>query len=332
MKINIEKTTKRVSKKVAPEVSPKAIIDVVTKKTPRKNTNRIEKYRYQRPMGKLVSEKPPSEAKPRPSRKKVEKEPLVSSVPLDMLPVDERTDWDHTQKTLVKPYWKTPENIPVEPPSLDDWGLREIIAQPDEEGEFLEQEFGTKDPSEIERITAERIASGDYEEVIVGNTQGINGKEFNTPLKVSPEYGRTIPEDHYQNITETTIADETWHHEAGTASNSDHTTPLDTFQEQQTNVFFQTKRTHDPQKYFERRKGTAEKNSGHDNLKTLPVSKQERASRGFLSKLKNFWHELKDDTQLVAQEFGWDEAAELEKQAAQYQAHLKKTGKKQLDF
>lgn len=298
MKINIEKPTKRVSKKVAPEVSPKAIIDAVTKKTPRKNTDRIEKYGYQRPMGKLVSEKPPSEAKPRPSRKKVEKEPLVSSVPLDMLPVDERTDWDHTQKTLVKPYWKTPENIPVEPevfeftePERDVYAEGNEYPTPDEEREQLEmidrhnlETFGTTDQSKIGMILVEKYNNHEAEMETLPKNPDFpvdNFDEYNSPIqKTSVQHDEQI---------------------------------------------------HGNPNYYEYR---AHKKSDKSIGKQINVKDEtiRNINRGILGKIKNFWLELKADTKSIAEELGWDEAAELEKQAAQYQAHLKETGKKQLDF
>lgn len=52
---------------------------------------------------------------------------------------------------------------------------------------------------------------------------------------------------------------------------------------------------------------------------------REGQRQGFLNKIKNFWLELKADTKSIAEELGWDEEKELEKQAHEYKNHLKET-------
>jgi len=286
MRIKLEKLNKS-SEKKTPEVSPKAVIDEVNKKTPRKNTNRVQAYGYQRPMGKLVSEKGPSEAKPRRSRKKVEKEPTVSSVPLDMIPVDERTDLDHTKKSLVKPYWKTPENIPVEPevfeftePERDIYAEGNEYPTPDEEREQLEmidqhnlETFGTTDKSKIGMILAEKYNNDEADlETLPPN--------LDFPMDNFDEYNRQIQKVSLQ----------------------------------------RDEQIHGNPNSYEFRKPRREKNRGHD----YGNGAREGQRQGFFDKIKNLWLELKADTKSIAEELGWDEEVELEKQRKQYFEGLKR--------
>ncbi len=284
MKTNLEKPNKT-SKIKAPEVSPKALVDELNKKIPRKNTNRIHAYGYQRPMGKLVSEKGPSEAKPRRSSKKLEEELVPEQTNLDMQPLDEKEEWNHTKKgNMSNKKWKTPENIPVEKDFTEDFdnmGLKELLG-------IKEEEMSYEDiTNSIKQFENDKT----IEEVVSEDSHHFEYESFN---QLEPEVLRAAADDF---IESGSLAQQV-HPQRGEPIHGDPT-------------------------YQELRRPLREKNSGHDNLKTLSDSKKERQSRGFLSKIKNFWHELKNDTKDIAAELGWDEETELEKQRHQYQEDLK---------
>jgi hypothetical protein len=125
---------------------------------------------------KLVSEKGPSKEKVKVSKKKNKQKDFTPELPqLDMIPIDEKEEFNHTKKSnmdnMDNKKWKTPENIPVDPVDLDDMTLKDLIHSPEESGEydFLIKEFGTTNPEEIDSITADRLKSGDYEQVTVGD-------------------------------------------------------------------------------------------------------------------------------------------------------------------
>lgn len=112
-----------------------------------------------------------------------------------------------------------PDNLPVETedyqPSLDDLGLNHILGKeellptPEDDREaFYLQEFKTLDPEIIQKTIEERVASGEYTEIPLENTQ------FDEPIvrtRINPEYG------HYRNlkgITEEEIDQELFKHQA----------------------------------------------------------------------------------------------------------------------
>ncbi len=203
---------------------------------------------------------------------------------IDTWPLDEKEQNDHENEPLVD---ITPENIPVEPEVFE-------FTEPELDVYAEGNEYPTPDE---EREQLEMIDQHNLE-------------TFGT--KDQSKIGMILAEKYLK-------------HEVSLETlppNLDF--PVDNFDEYN-NQIQKTSTQRDAQIHgnpnsYEFRKPRREKNRGHD----YGNGTREGQRQGFLNKIKNFWLELKADTKSIAEELGWDEEAELEKQRKQYLEGLRR--------
>jgi hypothetical protein len=92
--------------------------------------------------------------------------------------------------------------------------------------------------------------------------------------------------------------------------------PLDDFEDKQReeahkdrNIEYSTNHS-DIKKYYARPSLYPKR---QENLKTLNPSKIERANRGILAKIKNFFSEVKEEAESLSEKLGWDEEKSLQR-------------------
>jgi len=237
------------------EVSPKEILEQFT---PTGSGFLRKKSSWERTEEPLVEKKEIVKKKTRP-RKKIENiAPMATS---EILPIDVKEDLDHTKKTKKKPYWKTSENIPVEPVNLDEMTLGEIIGK------------DKKGFSEITDAIKQLEESGDISEI------------------EDPEYEHLFYEDPYGRITDELIEKEKSETDPVFMKKKAGSDPLDNFEDRQRNFADQEKYAtklypeENPDRSSRDYYQMIGKKSPKENLKTTSESKKQKENRGFLGRL-----------------------------------------------